>query len=338
MKYFVSSIVQRGRDVKLGGSGMKKFGYGLLLLLFSHATLAFSPAQGLWWNPNESGRGYTIDVQNNVMIVTAYVYAPSGAATWFLASGTYEDSTNTFSATLGGFSGGQCFGCPYSSPVGVNSGNLSIVFTSPETGTMTFPGGSTEIQHFLYGYANKTDYFLGEWSFSLNVSGLISTQWVVFNGHYTGSDGTVYASGQEDNISGTVALGAYYPSGNFFIVGVEDNTGFSFQYAFNLADDRRMLGLGTIYNTGTSPPQPTDPSSGSRLLFPADLSTAAFNKSLKTIDSTKSKSRAERLAQYMQHLARQIGSHHPASQLFGRRASALSNPDPLRATQSVESW
>jgi hypothetical protein len=205
------------------------------------------------------------------MIVTAYVFASNHSATWFLAAGVYDDVHNTFTGTLGAYSGGQCFGCPYTSPSGVASGTVSISFTSPETGTMLFPGGSTQIQHEVFGYTNKTDYLLGEWSFSLGGGGIISTQWVVFSDHYTGSDGTVYAAGQEDGISGTAALATYLPNENAFIVVIADNAGYSFEYVFS-GDDRRLLGLGAIFSTGTTPPTPADVSAGSRLLFPSELS------------------------------------------------------------------
>lgn len=288
---------------------MKKY-FGLfLLLLLSHSAFAYSPAAGLWWNPNESGRGYTIDVQNNVMIVTAYVYSATGTATWFLASGTFNNATSTFTAQLGSFSGGQCFGCPYSYPSGTASGTLTIVFNSPETATMTFPGGSTQIQHEAYSYANKTDYFLGEWAFTLDTSGFLSTQWIVFNDHYTGNDGSVFASGQEDGVSGTVALGAYYSSGNFFIVGIADNTGYSFQYLFQLGDDRRMLGLGTIYSSNSSPPQPTSPSTGSRLLFQAEL-TQAKAKARPLSASGIGDAQVQQLEQSIQDLARSYSKAH----------------------------
>ncbi|HET8940905.1 MAG TPA: hypothetical protein VFN13_02850 [Rudaea sp.] len=42
---------------------MKRYFGLILLVLLSHSAFAYSPAAGLWWNPNESGRGYTIDVQ-----------------------------------------------------------------------------------------------------------------------------------------------------------------------------------------------------------------------------------------------------------------------------------
>ncbi len=245
-----------------------------LLYSFTASCFAFSPAPGLWWNPNESGRGYAIDFQNGALVVTVFIYDSAGNPIFYQAAGIYNESTSTLTAQLGEFHGGQCFGCSYTAPTGVVVGSIQIVFDSPETGTLSYPGGTTQIQHELYAYANKTDYFLGEWSFTLDTSGLLGTQWVVFNSHYTGSDGTIYASGQEDGQTGTAALAGYYANGNYYIVAIADNTGFSYQYLFSQGDDRRMSGLGTIYNTGSTPPIPIDPSTGSRLLFQSELLSA----------------------------------------------------------------
>ena len=245
-----------------------------LLLLTSNIALAYSPAAGLWWNPSESGRGYTIDVQDGTMIVTAYVYDTGHKATWFLASGTYNNASNTFSGTLGAYSGGQCYGCAFTPATGTAAGTVSIHFTSTESGVMTFPGGQTTIQHQAYAYGSKREYFYGEWAFSLAQGTSLSTQWVVFNGTYTGSDGTQYISGTEDSVAGTVALGTYDTSQNAFVVAIADNVGDSYIYQMDLGDDRRMLGVGTLTPTGVTPGTLTNVASGSRLLFKSELGAA----------------------------------------------------------------
>ena len=40
--------------------------------------------------PQESGRGYEIDLQGDTMIVTTYVYESSGDPIWYFSSGTYD--------------------------------------------------------------------------------------------------------------------------------------------------------------------------------------------------------------------------------------------------------
>jgi|SRR5882724_6211276 len=162
--------------------------------------------------------------------------------------------------------------------------------------TMTYPGGGTNIQHETYAYQSKREYFYGEWAFSLGGGGIISTQWVIFTGTYTGSDGTVYTSGQEDGVSGTAALGIFNSVSNQFIVVVQDNVGYDFYYQFPLGDDRRMLGLGTIEPVGTVPTSLPDPSSGSRLLFKSELSTP---KALQRPEVTKLRELEPKLNAYI---------------------------------------
>lgn len=250
---------------------MRRIALLLLSLLLSPLCLAYSPASGLWWNPNESGRGYTIDTQDDVMIVTAYVYDSGRKATWFLASGTYNQNTDTFSGTLGAYSGGQCFGCSYTQPGGVAAGTVTIQFSSPESAILTYPGGQTAIEHQAYAYGAKREYFYGEWAFSYAVSGQLTTQWVVFNSTYTGSTGTLYILGQEDSVSGTAALGTYDDATASFIVAIAENDGYTTLYQMPTGDDRRMLGLGTVTQTGVTPGNPTLASAGSRLLFLSEL-------------------------------------------------------------------
>ena len=49
------------------------------------ATLA-QPETGAYWNPQQSGRGFTIEVNNNVAVVGAFHYAEDGQPLWHLVS------------------------------------------------------------------------------------------------------------------------------------------------------------------------------------------------------------------------------------------------------------
>jgi hypothetical protein len=231
---------------------------------------SFTPSPGLWWNPNESGRGYGIDVQNGVMIVTIFIYDTAGEPLWFLASGSYDANTSTFDSQLGQYSGGQCFGCVYTSPTGVAVGDFSIVFDTTETATLFFPGGSTPIEHELYGYTSKNDYFFGEWSFATDVAGSVVGQWVVFNSNFTGSDGTLYASGAQDSLANTGALGTFDVGSNSFIIAVEDPDGTTHTYQLQ-GNDHNMIGAGITEPSGVTPTTLTEAAAGGRILYEVEL-------------------------------------------------------------------
>ena len=101
---------------------------------------AITPQVGLWWNPNESGSGYAIDLQHGVIVVTIYSYNSDGTAQWYLMTGPLVN--NTVSGPLQKFRGGQCISCAYQNPVPNGSdGTMTIAFTSAKSATATLPGG-----------------------------------------------------------------------------------------------------------------------------------------------------------------------------------------------------
>jgi hypothetical protein len=55
----------------------KKF----LILMFAVLSVnahAILPDGGWYWNPTESGRGFNIEIQNNVLFVAGFVYDAQG--------------------------------------------------------------------------------------------------------------------------------------------------------------------------------------------------------------------------------------------------------------------
>ena len=108
---------------------------------------ALTPQIGLWWNPNESGSGYAIDYKHGVIVMTVYSYTMTGSPQWYLAFGPL--SGNTWTGTLFKYTGGQCISCAYQPELdnGSNDGTVTVVFSSPISGTMYLPGGRvTQIQ------------------------------------------------------------------------------------------------------------------------------------------------------------------------------------------------
>ena len=99
-----------------------------------------TPQVGLWWNPAESGSGYSLDYRHGVLVVVVFSYTRTGAPQWYLAAG--QVINNAFTATLDRYENGQCIACAYSGrPTQPgNDGTITITFTSSTTATMTLPG------------------------------------------------------------------------------------------------------------------------------------------------------------------------------------------------------
>ncbi|MBI3499935.1 MAG: peptidoglycan DD-metalloendopeptidase family protein [Proteobacteria bacterium] len=108
---------------------------------------AIDPQSGWWWNPNESGRGFSMERRGNNLFLSTYLYATDGTALWLVSSGALSGST--YSGTLQQYAGGQTLDGSYQAPTLLgSSGAISIAFASPTTATLTWPGGTIPIQRF----------------------------------------------------------------------------------------------------------------------------------------------------------------------------------------------
>jgi hypothetical protein len=250
----------------------------LFVLVHSASALTVGgPTQGLWWNPAESGRGYQIDLQGDTMIVTTYVYEQSGDPIWYLSSGTYDHTTATFTSAYDIFANGQCFGCPYVAPTHTgDAGPITIAFHTNQTATLTYPGGSTEITKFQYGYPDRTQVLYGEWALTYITGGNVGGDWVVLDTPYTDpASGTVFVSGHAVGNATRTVLGIYDPTLTEAEIEVTDGTTKRF-YEFGVFDDRRLLGTMKV-TTGTTTSDAYI-ATGARLLYKSELANRVIGQ------------------------------------------------------------
>lgn len=159
--------------------------YRTLIAVVLAAASAHAPAvvpeSGWWWNAAESGRGFSIEVQNQTVFMAGYLYDAAGNATWVVASGPYDDAGDSFAATLQTFVGGQCITCPYRAPsAGPSPGGITLRFASPATGSLTWAGGTVPITRFYYGVGPRADRLLGTWALSAQGSTTVFAEWIGF--------------------------------------------------------------------------------------------------------------------------------------------------------------
>lgn len=141
---------------------------------------AYTPASGFWYNPNESGTGIAIEIEDKLLFMAAYVYDTQGRPTWYLSSGNLTPSVvggatyyNVFNGALDGYANGQYIGGPWlgrPSYFANAAGPVQIVFDpNDETrATLTWGGRTTSIQRLDYyaGYGadKEIQRMVGEWS------------------------------------------------------------------------------------------------------------------------------------------------------------------------------
>jgi len=107
----------------------------------------FTPSGGLWAvdaeNNGQPGRGFQVEIRNNVVVATIYAYDSSGKSIFYLASGVL--SNNSFTGDLNHYQGGMSFGSAQKSATLVGSaGKVTISFTDATHGSITFPGESAK--------------------------------------------------------------------------------------------------------------------------------------------------------------------------------------------------
>ncbi len=103
-----------------------------------------TPVAGLWWDPNQIGTGYSINVRHGVAVVLVWTYQPDGAPAWYIATGPLTGvGTRSLTAPLQAYVGGPCIPCADARvPVpGTGAGDIEITFTSPTAATVRLPGG-----------------------------------------------------------------------------------------------------------------------------------------------------------------------------------------------------
>ncbi len=114
------------------------------------------PQTGWWWNPSESGRGFSIEASGNNLFMASYLYDASGRATWYVAVGPTSLDGSVFNGQLLAFGSGVTLNGPYRGNAPLPSaGPVTLTFSDGEHGTLVWPGGTVAIQRFAFG-ANGT--------------------------------------------------------------------------------------------------------------------------------------------------------------------------------------
>lgn len=103
---------------------------------------ANQPEAGIWWNPSEPGRGFSIEVQGNSLFLGGYMYDAGGDTLWYASVGAMADSAN-YQGSWQQYANGQTMTGPYNAPVVIDSavGQVALRFLSTTNGVLTLPDG-----------------------------------------------------------------------------------------------------------------------------------------------------------------------------------------------------
>jgi len=140
-------------------------------VFLSAQSLAFTPESGLWWNPNEPGSGYSIEIQDNYLFIAAFVYDQAGNPIWFTAGATLGGNS-LFDSSLNYTYNGTCIDCNVTEPIVLlgEGGDITINFLTEGTATIQFEGAVKNIERFNFLLGDETEKMLGEWQTVIDFS------------------------------------------------------------------------------------------------------------------------------------------------------------------------
>jgi mono/diheme cytochrome c family protein len=100
------------------------------------------PQAGLWWNRDEPGRGFALEVQGDCLLLVAYFFDEAGRATWLATSGAMA-SANRYAGRWERPIGGPTLEASLRkfAPTNADAGPVAIDFETPRRGTITLPDG-----------------------------------------------------------------------------------------------------------------------------------------------------------------------------------------------------
>lgn len=163
------------------------------LLLAASTAAAYAPHAGIYWNPDEGGRGFAIDCQRGTCAVAAYVYDAVGNPIWYLAAGPLTNG-RTLDAEFNEFAGGQCLGCDYQAPSVVGSGGrLVLTFTSDSTASAAVNGATIALERQDFGFPPGDAGMLGEWLFVFDIGSATLAQRYNFDRIESTPEGEIFA-------------------------------------------------------------------------------------------------------------------------------------------------
>ncbi|MEE9346168.1 MAG: hypothetical protein V3U88_11235 [Methylococcales bacterium] len=144
---------------------LTQFICGLLLLFNVTSASAFTPENGWWWNQQESGRGFNLEIQNGTVFLATFIYNEAGNAIWYSGSGKLN-ADNTITLDLVEFANGQCIQCTHQGPDVVGTvESATIRFSSSSTAELNWTNGTVPLQRFNFNLGeSRQQQLIGEWA------------------------------------------------------------------------------------------------------------------------------------------------------------------------------
>ena len=137
-----------------------------LAVAFASNAGAFTPDSGWYFNASESGRGFNVEIQNNTLFMSGFIYDDFGKQIWVVSGGPMS-SDRSYLGDAFLTTDGQPIGGAYRAPTNVPFGKAQLTWSDPMTATMVVNGRTFSVTRELFGvdFASQTQPLLGEFTF-----------------------------------------------------------------------------------------------------------------------------------------------------------------------------
>ena len=131
--------------------------------IFGGQGAPFQPFSGWWWNPSESGTGYSVEIQGNYLFLVGFMYDDAGRQVWYFSAGPMS-SPSSYHGTVLQFANGQTMGGAYQPPSApATVATLDLEFTAMNKATLTFSSSPSAADRLLTrGAATRSDNIVTE--------------------------------------------------------------------------------------------------------------------------------------------------------------------------------
>lgn len=112
-----------------------------------------TPYEGSWFNPEQSGSGFLLEVENDKLLGYYFGYDDEGEPIWALFNGQLQDASEQgglwkVNSTLSKYKGGNCINCAYKPPNELEDiGEIEVVFNRHAHASFSIDGG--EVQNIV---------------------------------------------------------------------------------------------------------------------------------------------------------------------------------------------
>ncbi len=141
------AILHRG---KLAAAAMLALASALLVGQLGFASpaaaqAAFTPQSGYWSNPDQPGRGFSIEVRDNKLFMGMMFYDTDNTSKWTISNGYMTDATH-YKGPMLEYKNGQALHATFAPPGPYAVvGEVSVEFTSATSASLTWPEGTIAI-------------------------------------------------------------------------------------------------------------------------------------------------------------------------------------------------